>query len=301
MTTIFQLLKLSRPIAVLLIALMAPAISEAYIFRVLGVSGKIKVRNGAQEFALRAGTKLEIGQSLVLENGYCGLVHSNGKILELKTAGTFSVEELAGKISGMAKIKVSDKYLDYIYGKLNQKEAEDVDKNVRKFMDVPGSVDRGSTQKSAYATARVFAYRSNDVRPAAYTLSWEAAEGVKNYDVSLTNRFDETVFSKQVQGNSIEIDFGKIPAQGPDSYTLKVTYQGKASGKEKVYQFKVNAPEDLGLQSEESPAAHMLNGIICEENHYYLDALNFYQTAGKLEPEVTSYGEAFEKLKSRME
>jgi len=280
--------------------------SEAYVFRVLGVSGKIMIKTGNQESALRAGYKLELGQTLVLENGYCGLVHSSGKILELKSPGTFQVAELAGKVNGTGKGKVSEKYLDYVMGQLSKQESEEVDKNVRKYMDVPGSVDRSvrglDSKTTQMVSAKVFAFKTNDVKPVEYTIEWESVPGISTYRIQLKNRFEEVVFSRELTENKIALDFGKILGQTPDSYTLQVTYPSKTSAIDRVYIFKVVGNEDIGLQSEEnSPASLMLNGIICEENHLYLDALRYYKAAQNLEPGVGSYGEAFEKLKTKMD
>lgn len=300
--------KFIKPIIAGLLLIFFPLISEAYVFRVLGVSGKIKLKTGAQEVILKAGTKLETGQTILLESGYCGLVHSNGKILELKSPGSFLVEDLSKRIAGVGKSKVSERYVDYVMGQLSQAETEQVDQNVRKYMDVPGSVHRGATisrtgsDGTETTTARVFVFKSNDVRPAAYNVEWERAEGVSSYSVSLKNRFEEIIFSKEVAGNQTEIDFSKVTGQVPDSYTLSVTYKGRKNGPERSYLFKLNKADSLGLEDgSESPAALMLNGIICEEKHYYLDALNFYNAANKLEPGVSAYAEAFQKLKSKMD
>jgi hypothetical protein len=290
-----------------LLLVLLPFVSNAYVFRVLGVSGKVKVKAGSQESILKAGAKLEMGQTIILEGGYCGLVHADGKILELKTPGSFPVEELAKKISGAGKAKVSERYVDYVMGQLSREETEKVEQNVRKYMDVPGSVHRGATSSRTgsdgieITTARVFVFSSNEVQPSVYKLEWEAAEAVSSYTVSLKNRFEEVVLSKEVSENQTEIDFGKIATQVPDSYTLKVSYKGKKNGQEHGYLFKVNAAEDFGLDADDkSPAALMLNGILCEEKHYFLDALRYYSAASKLEQGVSTYSEAYEKLKLKM-
>jgi|GEM_PF-4249192 len=282
-----------------------PLYSDAYIFRVLGVAGKIKLKAGTQESILKAGTKLESGQMLILESGYCALVHASGKSLDLRTPGSFLVDELAKKVSGSGKPKVSERYVDYVMGQLSREETEKVEQNVRKYMDVPGSVHRGASisrsNEMEISTARVFVYKSNDVRPSVYNLEWEASEGVSNYTVSLKNRYEETIFSKEVAGNQTEIDFSKITGQIPDSYTLMVTYKGKRNGPDLNYLFRVNPAEDFGLDADlSSPAALMLNGILCEEKHYFLDALQYYSSASKLEPGVSTYSEAYEKLKAKM-
>lgn len=272
--------------------------AQAYVFRVLGVSGSIRVKSGQQEHPLKPGARLENGQALILEKGYCGLVHSTGKTLELKTAGTFTVDELSKKIAGTPKARVTDKYLDYVMGQLSKAETDEQDIQVRK---ITGSVSRGVGQKSDVTTAKVLVFRRNNVMPGPYLLRWEPVEGAKSYIVNLSDRNDEVIFSKETNETSMELDFGRIPGQSPDSYNLSVLAPGKHSGEERKYQFHVKAKEDLGLTDEMSPAGQMLNGILCEEKGYFLDALRYYETAAKLEPEVPAYQEAQMHLKLNLE
>lgn len=287
--------------ATLLLFLFSSTQSFAYVFRVLGVSGKVKVKHGESESIIRAGTQLLPGQTIILESGYCGLLHAKGKTLELKKPGQYSVEDLDKKIGSSAnvKVKVSDKYFDYIMGQLSKSEAEDVEKSVRKHMEVPGAVQRGSESSKGIGTARLHAFPKNEILADTYTVSWNPAPGINSYSVELKDRFDEIILSKKgISDTKYQVDFSGRPS--PDSYTLTVTYAGSDTSKYKEYEFKVNPKNIVELQTEDDPATNLLNGILCEEKFLFLDALKYYEKAARLEPEVAAYQEALNKLKTRL-
>jgi len=277
-------------------------ISNAFLFKVLGVSGNVKLQVNGQVSNLRPGTKLETGQVLIIESGYCGLMHANGKILEIKTPGSFPAANLAKSITGNSKTKVSDKYLEYVLGQLSKTEEKDMETNVRKYMDVPGSVQRGSSKPNTGNTASIYVdlFSSNQIMPGPYFISWTPIAGSKGYDVSLADRFDEIVMQQKSDSAFIEIDFSKLPTQVDESYKLVVTSPGTGSKSVKEYIMNLVAHADLGLQADESAAANMVNGLICEEKHYFLDAIKYYEKASRQEPGVESYSEALSKLKSKL-
>lgn len=302
MTTFIR--KISIRFSILILALLFQSFDlEAFTFRVIGVRGKVKIKNGATEQVVRPGNSLASGQVLIIESGYCGLLHSKGKALDINTPGTYPVEELEKKVSnsGNARVKVSDKYFDYIMGQLSKKDADDVEKSVKKYMEVPGAVQRsGSDGKKGFSTARVFVFPNNEILPSAYSISWEPVKDVKTYTIKVTNRFDDIVFAKEVEGTSMELDFGKFVAPAPDVVTLSVTYTGVENPRTFEYQFKVNTKEQLELLPEEGPSTWMLNGMICEEKYFYLDAIRYYELASKSEPEVPIYKEALDRLRSKL-
>ncbi|HRH35942.1 MAG TPA: hypothetical protein PKY12_12835, partial [Catalimonadaceae bacterium] len=71
----------------------------------------------------------------------------------------------------------------------------------------------------------------------------------------------------------------------------------------KEYSFKA-APEtltnELGLSSDKTPAAFMVNGMICEENNLFIDALAYYRDAASQETEVQEYKNAYNNLLKRL-
>lgn len=272
------------------------------VFRVLGVSGKIKVRNGETESLLRAGSQLRNGQTLILESGYCGLLHNKGKTVELKKPGNYSVDDLDKKVSTAAntKVKVSDKYFEYIMGQLSKKDAEDVEMSLRKHMEVTGAVQRGSESASGIASAKVFVFPRNEVLPQKYSLAWQEVPGVSKYAVKLSDRFDEIVFSKETSGTRIDLDFATLPASGSDSYTLTVTYAGKDTSKFREYEFKVLPKSSVEFLPETDPASALVNGIMCEEKYLYLDAVRFYEQAVSAEPEVSTFRDALNNLNKKL-
>jgi hypothetical protein len=119
---------------------------SGYTFKVLGVSGSVKKLSSTGEVNLTTGSKLQPEESIVVENGYCGLIHSSGKGVEVKKSGTYLVSDLNKTItSGGKQAKVSDRYVNYVIGQLTKEESEDINSNHRKYMEVTGAVERTST------------------------------------------------------------------------------------------------------------------------------------------------------------
>ena len=89
--------------AFILSILMVSAIlgmSQGYTFKVLASKGVTQVDNGSGWTVLKTGTKLNKDSKVKIANGsYVGLMHSSGKTMELKSAGTYSVENLSGKLN----------------------------------------------------------------------------------------------------------------------------------------------------------------------------------------------------------
>ena len=83
------------------------------VFKVLANKGNNEVKSGDGWLAVKTGTSLKKGDELkISENAYMGLVHSSGKPIEIKQAGSYKVADLAAKVSGGTS--VLNKYTDFI-------------------------------------------------------------------------------------------------------------------------------------------------------------------------------------------
>jgi hypothetical protein len=246
-----------------------------YVFKVLGVSGTVKKHTASGDVALSPGTKLNAEESIILETGYCGLMHSSGKGLEVKKPGTYTVAELSKTIAANGKQgKVSDRYVNYVMGQLTKEEAEDINANHRKYMEVTGSVERASTVYKI----NLLALKSNEVLPKAYTLSWTSSAKNVEYQLEVFNLFNENVFTAKTKETSASVDFAPLFAKHGKNLLVSVKVVGNSEFKSNEYSFKLaGTAEELGLSDEKTPASNMVNGMICEEHKLYLDALAYYK------------------------
>ncbi|HOY94723.1 MAG TPA: hypothetical protein PK509_03230 [Catalimonadaceae bacterium] len=292
---------LSILFAALIVLLSGQAIAQnSFVFKVLGVSGTIKKHTASGDVALSPGAKLNSDESIIIENGYCGLLHSTGKGLEVKKPGTYQVADLAKSINTSAKAgKVSDRYVNYVMGQLTKEEAEDINANHRKYMEVTGSVERGSTVYSI----RMLALKSNEVLPKTYTLTWNSNVNNVEYLLEVHNLFNENIFTAKTKENSAAVDFAPLFAKHGKNLLVSVKVVGKPEIKSNEYSFKLasgTSAADLGLSEEKTPVSNMVNGMICEENNLYMDALAYYKEATSQEASVEGYKEAYLNLYKRI-
>ena len=292
---------LSILFAALIVLLSGQAIAQnSFVFKVLGVSGTIKKHTASGDVALSPGAKLNSDESIIIENGYCGLLHSTGKGLEVKKPGTYQVADLAKSINSSAKAgKVSDRYVNYVMGQLTKEEAEDINANHRKYMEVTGSVERGSTVYSI----RMLALKSNEVLPKTYTLTWNSNVNNVEYLLEVHNLFNENIFTAKTKENSAAVDFAPLFAKHGKNLLVSVKVVGKPEIKSNEYSFKLasgTSAADLGLSEEKTPVSNMVNGMICEENNLYMDALAYYKEATSQEASVEGYKEAYLNLYKRI-
>ncbi len=284
--------------AALIILLSGQVVAQnSFVFKVLGVSGTIKKHTASGDVALSPGTKLNSEESIIIENGYCGLLHSTGKGLEVKKPGTYQVADLAKSMSSAAKAgKVSDRYVNYVMGQLTKEEAEDINANHRKYMEVTGSVERSGAK---VYNIRMLALRSNEVLPKTYTLSWNSNVTNVEYLLEVHNLFNENIFTAKTKENSAAVDFAPLFAKHGKNLLVYVKVVGKPEIKSNEYNFNLassTSATDLGLSEEKTPVSNMVNGMICEENNLFMDALAYYKEATSQEASVEGYKDAYLNL-----
>lgn len=274
---------------------------NAYVFKVLGISGTVKKHSPNGDAGLSSGAKLMSDESIIIEgSGYCGLIHSSGKGIEVKKPGIYLVTDLAKNVIAASKqSKVSDRYVNYVMGQLTKEEAEDISQNYRKHMEVTGSVERASTNYRIKLTALA----NNEIQPKPYTISWTSNAKDSEFLLEVHNLFNENVFTAKTKENSAAVDFGPLFSKHGKNLIVSVKVVGHPEIKSKEYNFKL-APEslttELGLSQDKTPAAAMVNGMICEENNLFMDALAYYKEAASLEAEVPEYKNAYENLLKRL-
>jgi hypothetical protein len=282
-------------------AILSTFAQGSYVFKVLGTSGSVKKHTSAGDATLTAGTKLLDNESIIIEgSGYCGLIHSSGKGLEVKKPGVYTIADLSKSVVASNKqSKVSDRYVNYVMGQLTKEEAEDISQNYRKHMEVTGSVERASVNYRI----KLIALSTNEIQPRSYTLSWTSNSKDSEYLLEVHNLFSENVFTAKTKENSAAIDFGPLFAKHGKNLIVSVKVVGHPEIKSKEYSFKA-APEtltnELGLSSDKTPAAFMVNGMICEENNLFIDALAYYRDAASQETEVQEYKNAYNNLLKRL-
>jgi hypothetical protein len=162
-------------------------------------------------------------------------------------------------------------------------------------MEVTGSVERASTNYRV----KLIALASNEVLPKPYSVSWTSNVKDVEYLLEVQNLFNESIFSAKTKESTAAIDFGPLFKKHGANLIVSVKVAGRPEIKSKEYNFK-QAPEavsaELGLNEDKSSASFMVNGMICEENNLFMDALAYYKEASELESSVDGYKSAYDNL-----
>lgn len=285
-------------LTITLFSLSAQAQDE--LFKVLASSGQNEVVSNGTSSKVTIGKRLYQGDKIkVSSGGYLGLAHKSGKTIELKKPGSYTLSELSQQVEDQNK-GVCKKYVDFMVGEMTSQD-EDLSKNKYKYMAVTGSVERPSKP-----VIKSFLPGDAKVLKSEIELSWIPVKNEEEYLVTLTNLFQDTVFSKVVAGNSIKIDLTKLELEKEKIYKWSVEGKGKSTEfTPRVIRAMSNEEEkalreEIVLIKKELNEENALNKFVMAnvyaEKGLIIDAISCYQEAIQMAPEVETYQIAFGKF-----
>lgn len=282
-----------------LIAGSLHAQAPAYTFKVLVSKGKTEVKSVDTWQTIKVGASLKATDEIkVSENSYLGLIHANGKPLEVRDAGSFKVSELVSRLG--AGSSVMNKYTDFILSSNQEKKSR---------LSATGAVHRGLIKDV------IILYLSGTDKADLYGdkigLQWEAVDIPGPYEVIFSNlaedrlaRFETT--EKQLSVNVNEgplkdeaVVMAKViskahPGQGSKDYVIrKLSVANKEQYTKAINEFRASLDDSSALSK------YLLAGFF-EEKYLLNDALTAYQEAIKLAPDVTLYQEAYNEFLTRL-
>jgi hypothetical protein len=264
-----------------------------YAFKVLANKGTNEIKSGGTWTAVKTGAALKADDELKLaENAYVGLVSVNGKPLELKSAGSYKIADLAAKVA--TGTSVLNKYTDFILSS-NSAEAK------KNRLSATGAVHRGPKEIRLYLPENNNADVLNDFA----IITWEKDAGP--YVVTLKNMFDEELGVIETPETSVQVNLA-APEYANESAIL-VEVKSKSDGKVKSPQrllkkmtpaqsdkIKKEMAEFSSQISEQTALNKFIMAGFYEEKKLIIDALAAYEQAIKMAPDVPSYKEAYEEF-----
>jgi len=266
-------------------------------FKVLGTNGVVKKENSEKVENLQTGMSIRQNETVILDGGYCGLISDNGLSLELVINGRYTFNDICKKLTTNSKPKVSDKYVSYVLNQLSKPESEDINKVHRKYMDVTGSVERSSKN----SLIKLLTYEINNISNKKYTIKWIGSNSIKEYKIEIFNLWGKRILSKLTKGDSMTLDFEYL-FKNSENLIFKISDNSNYESVTREILFRYDPNFDkLGLSEGQNGVSYVTNGIICEQNNFYLDALNFYTKSVEINPEVESYKNILERLKKKIE
>ncbi len=268
------------------------AMAQSYTFKVLANKGNNKVKAGAEWQPLKTGSSLNSTDELEVSNGaYLGLVHSSGKTLELKEAGTHKVADLASRVSTGGS-SVASKYVDFVLSKMSAE-------GKKNRLSATGAVHRGSNDAiTIFMPSSVGVYNDKAI------VRWDSVDNNDTYTVTLKNMFDDVLLSIETTDPNIELDLTNEMVAKENVILLSVAAKEDESVKSGTYAIKKLPAADSDkvkaslneLMSDVNQESALNNYILAgfyEENNLLVDAMTSYEQAMKLAPEVESYKEAY--------
>ena len=301
------LLNLSKLMMLIVIALFLSfqAVAQEYQFKVLANQGNniLKTSDGSRNEQLKVGSTLQDGDKIILAEGaYVGLMHPNGKTMEIKSAGEFEVSQLA-TAAGDGNT-VAGKYADFIMSRMAENEAS-VDDNHRKYLNVTGAVER----KLDASAIKVMMPNSAEVFSSEAFLKWTDLN-VDKYVVTVRNMYDVVLLTKETSEPQLKLDLNQKVLAKERLVIVKVEVKNnKALASEGYGIKKVAAPKaeaihaDLAVLKEAIQENNALDKLILasffEENNLLVDALANYEEAIAINPTVKEYKAAYAQFVSR--
>jgi tetratricopeptide (TPR) repeat protein len=274
-------------------ALISGIKAQDYAFKVMANKGSNEVKSGSVWQALKTGDKLNKQDELkVAENSYVALVHSSGKPIELKESKTYSIADLAAKVSPGAS--VVSKYTDFILSS-NSAEAK------KNRLSATGSVVRAlDGDIKVLLPPSQFGDTFN---PLVY-IKWET-KVAGPYEVVAKNMFGDELMKIETPENAIQINRNDPKFMNED-ILIEVRSKGDKKKTDKSYLLRRLSSERQNLikkliaeMGEDIQQETALNKFIMagfyEENKLFVDAIGAYEEAIKLAPDVPTYKEAYEE------
>lgn len=268
--------------------------AQDYAFKVLANKGSNEVKAGADWAPLKTGATLRSGDELKLsENAYLGLVHSSGKPLELKLAGSYKVAELAAKIGGGTG--VLNKYTDFILSS-NSAEAK------KNRLSATGAVDRGEN----YAIKLILPEnQSSGIYNNIAIINWEGAKVTGPYTVTLRNMFDDELMKFETPESSYRLDLTDPKFAKENAILIQVKSKNDPKQVSKQHLIKKISPAEQAVVkkslteiSADVSEATALNKLLLagfyEEKNLLIDAIVAYEEAIKLAPDVPTFKEGYD-------
>jgi hypothetical protein len=285
------------------------AFSQDFVFRVMVSKGSIQAKKGTNLTEIKTGYKFQANDEVqVGDNSFLGLMHKNGRTLEVKTPGTYKISDLAAKLAGVNN-SIANRIGNTIASQLA------VNNSGGNTKVVTGSGERSLEKKD------IILFIPHDTTCNFHgdklSLSWYAFQSKPDYVVTVKNMFGETLFRSTIlKDTSLVLDMTqpKIKAETNGEYLILIQAKTKPEAKNfdkksSEYNFlrlkepvRVQVEKDLAAMQPESGNSSLQQIVLAsyfDSKFLFLDAMQAYEKAIALEPEVDDYKVLYQEFKTR--
>jgi hypothetical protein len=271
--------KVLASVCMFLLVSLTLSAQDEIAFKVLVNKGKSEIKAGPNWQAVKVGSSLKAADELkVSENSYVGLVHVNGKPLEIKQPGKYKVGDLAAKVSGGTS--VLNKYTDFILSSNATKKNN---------LAATGAVHRGTAFPVFLpVTAQKAVIFKDDI-----IINWDFGMQKGPFVVFLTSMFGDELMKKETNDSFLRINLSDPLLVNEDNIIVRVEtkngsksddYTLKRLSKADKDRVKTAYSEVVGQMDESTALSKYFMAGFFEENGLLIDAATAYQEAIQLEP-----------------
>lgn len=265
--------------------------AQTYTFKVIASSGQSHKNATTDANKLKVGSTLIATDKVVVgKESYLGLSYAKGGSAQISKPGTYTVAEIEKGLLASKKT-VSQKFANYVIGEVTKAGEVDIHKNPYKYQNVTGSVERGLSDIVVMLPKKTYTYQNE------FTIRWYKIPKNKTYTVKITDFVGDLVKTYETQDTTLTLKWDASEFADRDIIEIKIlpkeekiTFIGKYNIERLVgadlESFKKNLNEFNKQEVGDSKDAftHLHRAIYFEEKEMYLDALNAYDEALKLEP-----------------
>lgn len=291
-------------IFVLAFLMVTPLFAQTYTFKVLVSKGKTEVKAADSWQMIKVDASLKSTDEVkVGENAYLGLIHANGKPLEVREAKTYKVSDLVSKMT--PGTSVITKYTDFILSSQDQKKNR---------LTATGAVHRDVVLVPKDV---IIVFLPESEQSQLYgdhaTIQWATSNVKGPYEVIFTDLMGEELAKLETKEAFVSVPLDGDKFKNQSQIMVKVVAKEKRGAGSKDYILKRLKPAErkkidsvmtqMDVKSMDQKLAltkYVLAGLY-EENLLLIDALTAYHEAAALAPDVELYKTAYEEFLTRME
>ncbi|MBI5325993.1 MAG: hypothetical protein HZB41_12100 [Ignavibacteriae bacterium] len=293
----------------LLFVFVFTSLSKDIKFCVLGKKGTVQVKTSSSKkyVDVKTGDKLSSTDNLLVEEGsYVGLVHNNGKTIEIVKPGNYKISSLSSSSEGK-KNSVLPKLAEMIFNNVNQKSTILADKSDKTQMKTGGYIERGIGE----VTLPIISPSKNHYMTNNIKLCWNSYHGEGEFVFKLMNRINKVLLNKTSTDTCIIFDADALKLEKGIYYFWSVNLASDNDYKSQEACFKVLTDGEVQsikdtlkqlsseLGNDNTAASTIIYAFFYEKNNLFDDAANAYQKAIKLEPDVYDYVVLYNDFLSR--
>ena len=206
-------------------------VAQNYTFKVLASKGKTEIKTVDAWQALKVGASLSATDEIkIAENAYLGLMHANGKPLEVKQAGSFKVSELIIRLGSGSS--VLNKYTDFILSSNQEKKNR---------LTATGAVHRGIKDVIIIFLPGT---EKADLYGDKIGLQW-AADGISGpYEIIFTNLLEDRLARFESNENQLTVSLNEGMFKDEQNIMVKVVSKANPGQGSKDYVIKKMRPQD---------------------------------------------------------